>query len=194
MNLSIPRTNWGNEFPDKAQFWSNKYLTKEKYQVLVPSGSLAMCVMGSKVHQLRCLRMQAEQCRMDNPSLAQKGNEPSGITHIDLQPHQLCSLHFQPCPGCCSTAGLLLHLCNHSGFSWLWAVFHQQLCRAVLALSRSGQPSSVPCHSGHCRTAAAFAPLQGLEPAKAFFRSALTALDLESLKNLYKQMWFLLFT
>lgn len=192
MKLSIPKAYWGNELPDKSEIWSNKCLTQEKYQVLLPSGSLAMCEMWNKAHQPRCPRIQAEQCRMDNPCLAQMESEQSGITHIYLQFHHSCSLHFQHSPV------LLQHPlqpvldfpgCEQYSIS-MWVVL-----RGFCPRRGSGQPSSVPCHSGHCLIAAAFArSVKGLEPAKAFCRSALIALNPESLKNLYKQIWFFLFT
>lgn len=66
---------------------------------------------GNKAHQLRCLRIQAEQCGMHNPSLALKGSEQTRITHIYLELRRSCSLHFQHSPVCCSCsrAVLLLH-------------------------------------------------------------------------------------
>lgn len=85
MNLSIPKTNRVNVvFPDKTEFLSNKCLSKEKYQVLSPSGCLAMGELESKAHQLRCPGIQAEQWGMDKMCLAQMGSELTLITRIYL--------------------------------------------------------------------------------------------------------------
>lgn len=85
MNLSFPKTNRVNVvFPDKAEFWSNKCLTKEKYQVLLPSGSLTMWEMGNKANRLECQGIQVEQWGMDKPCLAQMGSEQTLTTHIYL--------------------------------------------------------------------------------------------------------------
>lgn len=196
MNLPIFKTNWGNEFPDKAEFWSNKGLTQEEYQVFLPSGSLAMCEMGNKVHQLRCPRIQAEQCRMDNPHLAQMGSEQSGTSHIHLQLHHSCSLHFQQALAAAAVLGSCYSLCSQF---WVFLAVSNvpSLCVQCWGGSWPGQHHLSPVTQVTARPLLPLhgaSPLQGLEPAKAFFTSALIALNPESLKSLYKQMWFLLFT
>lgn len=80
MNLLIPKTDrLIVVFSDKAEFSINKCLIKEKYQVLLPSGSLEPWQMGNKALEIR-----VELGGMDKPCLAQIGNEQILITHIYL--------------------------------------------------------------------------------------------------------------
>jgi len=85
MNLSIPKTYKVNVvFPYKVEFWSSKCLTKEKYPVLPPGGSLAMWETETKAHWLRRPGIEAEQRGMDKLCLAQMGSEQTPVTHIYL--------------------------------------------------------------------------------------------------------------